>query len=191
MIGCRPLTDEEIDRLKQCASLSTRDRVLLVVGALTGFRIGELLSLRVQDIVQGRATVHRRSMKGKDRSRAITLHPEALAAIEALIYEQRLQPHNFLFLSRKGINQPITPRQAHHVLTAAFKELGLEGKVATHSMRKYFAQQVYEGSEKDIVATQKALGHRSIESTGHYLSFRTEKLDSIILNMRRQTLRQK
>jgi len=186
MIGCRPLTDTEIDQLKVHPTLSTRDRVLLVVGALTGFRVGELRTLQVQDIALGKATVRRRNMKGKDRSRTITLHPEALAAIEALVYEQKLGPTSYLFQSQKGPNKPISARHAHRVLSAAFKELGLEGKVATHSMRKYFAGQVYEKSGKDIALTANMLGHRNVNSTLSYLSFQTETADALILNMRRK-----
>lgn len=185
MIGCRPLTDAELDILRTHPTLSTRDRTLLIVGATTGFRISELLSLRLQDITSKHVKVERRNMKGQHSSRTVLLHPEAKAAIEALQYELNLEPHHYLFRSREGDNQPLSRSQAYRALTAAFKELGLEGKVATHSLRKYFANGIYEGSGKDIVVTQRALGHKSVASTGHYLSFRESEIEAAILKLRR------
>lgn len=183
MIGCRPLTDSEIDRLKTCTSLSMRDRCLLILGCTTGFRISELLTLRVQDVQGPRITVQRRAMKGKDRSRTVPLLPEAQAAIEAHIYESHLQPSDPLFKSTRQ-NRPISRIQAYRCLTAAFKELGLTGKVATHSMRKYYAAGMYHALGRDLLKTSKALGHRYINTTADYLSFDTQELDEAALTLR-------
>ena len=45
---------------------------------------------------------------------------------------------------------------------------GLNGKLATHSLRKSFAQRVYEQSG-DIYLVQELLGHRSVSTTQKYL----------------------
>ena len=45
---------------------------------------------------------------------------------------------------------------------------GLNGKLATHSLRKSFAQRVYEQSG-DIYLVQELLGHRSVATTQKYL----------------------
>jgi integrase len=187
MIGCRPLTDEELEQL-QNDMRSTQDKALLVLCATTGFRISEALSLKVQDVaLKGealdRVTVKRRSMKGKDRSRTVLLHPTAKQGIEALIWERRLEPQHYLFKSQKGENRPIDRTQAWRRLKAAFARLGLQGKVATHSMRKYFAGQVYEALGRDIFKTSKALGHKHVSSTADYLSFKTEEIDAAVLTL--------
>jgi excisionase family DNA binding protein len=59
----------------------------------------------------------------------------------------------------------------------------LRGKVATHSMRKTFADRVYEALGRDIFRTQKALGHRNINSTVQYLSFKEQDIEAAILGM--------
>ena len=45
---------------------------------------------------------------------------------------------------------------------------GLNGKLATHSLRKSFAQRVYEQSG-DIFLVQELLGHKSVSTTQRYL----------------------
>ena len=57
---------------------------------------------------------------------------------------------------------------AHDMLKAAFMDAGLNGKLATHSLRKSFAQRVYEHSG-DIYLVQELLGHRNIATTQKYI----------------------
>ena len=57
---------------------------------------------------------------------------------------------------------------AHEMLKQAFTAAGLNGKLATHSLRKSFAQRVYEQSG-DIYLVQELLGHLSVSTTQKYL----------------------
>jgi integrase len=57
----------------------------------------------------------------------------------------------------------------------------LTGKIGTHSMRKTFASKVYEQLNGRLERVQKALGHKNINSTVAYLSFREEDIDAAIL----------
>lgn len=189
MQGCRPLTTREISLTLKFGALSARDRLLLLLCSTTGFRISEALSLKLEDVLcpdgtfQTRITVRKRNTKGKVQSRSALLHPELKAAVEGLMRETELRPGDYLFQSRKGQNKPITPTQAYRALKQAFNTLNLQGKVATHSMRKYFAGEVYEALGRDLFKTSKALGHKYVNSTAHYLSFKTEELDAAVLKI--------
>ena len=57
-----------------------------------------------------------------------------------------------------------TDRTAHEALKKAFEEAGLNGKLATHTMRKSFAQRLYDQTA-DIFAVQEMLGHKSVATT--------------------------
>jgi integrase len=57
----------------------------------------------------------------------------------------------------------------------------LTGKLGTHVMRKTFANRVYQQLNHDLVKTQRALGHKHINSTVGYLSFAEEEIDAAIL----------
>ena len=59
-------------------------------------------------------------------------------------------------------------RTAHDVLKKAFELAGLNGHLATHSLRKSFAQRLYEQTG-DIFAVQEMLGHKSVATTQKYL----------------------
>ena len=59
-------------------------------------------------------------------------------------------------------------RTAHNVLKAAFEAAGLNGHLATHSLRKSFAQRLYERSG-DIFMVQELLGHANVATTQKYL----------------------
>ena len=59
-------------------------------------------------------------------------------------------------------------RAAHDVLKTAFEAAGLNGKLASHSLRKSFAQRLYDRTG-DIYAVQEMLGHKNIATTQKYL----------------------
>ena len=59
-------------------------------------------------------------------------------------------------------------RTAHNALKAAFEAAGLNGHLATHSLRKSFAQRLYDRTG-DIFAVQEMLGHKSVATTQKYL----------------------
>lgn len=192
MKGCRPLTDGEVKRV--AASFKgphgKRDRAMFLLGVRSGFRISEILSLRVADLMHGgkvadRVSVSRRFMKGKTEGRSVVLHPEARAALGSWVAELRksgpLSLDAFVFQSRKGDNRPISRVQAWRLLHARFEALGLSGKLGTHSLRKTFAAGVYSRLSFDLVRTRAAMGHRSISSTVAYLSFRESDVDAAVL----------
>lgn len=185
MKGCRALKEVEI-RVVLDAFKCPRDRALFILGLRTGFRISELLSIRVSDVWQlGQVTesvyVARKHMKKQVEGRSVPLHPDARAAIAALIQAEDLKPHHWLFRSRKGANRPIGRVHAWAVFKRAFSSAGVTGKTGTHTARKTFAARVYERLGRDLVKTQHALGHKSISSTVSYLAVDSGEIASAIL----------
>jgi integrase len=192
MKGCRPLSDDEVELL-QCSfggTYGSRDRALFLLGVKSGFRISELLSLRVGDVYQhgrvvDRVTVHRRHMKKKLEGRTVPLHPEAKAALATWLMRMHqapgTTPQTYVFQSRKGANRPIGKIQAWKILHEAVTTNELTGNLGTHCMRKTFANRVYQRLNHDLVKTQHALGHKNINSTVSYLSFAEEEIDAAIL----------
>lgn len=163
-----------------------RDRTLLRLGIRSGFRISELLCLRVKDVFQNgkvvsRLHISRRFMKGKKESREVPLHPDAREALAELVATLPPDPEAFLFQSREGDNKPLNRRSAWAMLKKAFAACGLEGKLATHTMRKTFAKRVYEKSGKNLRETQEALRHKNINSTAAYVPVDETVVDDLIL----------
>jgi site-specific recombinase XerD len=121
-------------------------------------------------------------MKRKVEGRTVVLHPEAKAALAAWLQARSpLLPSLVLFPSREGVNHALSRAHAWRLLQEAYTANGLTGQLGTHAMRKTFANKVYTALKGDLVKTQRALGHKNINSTVSYLSFREEDIDAAIL----------
>ncbi len=137
--------------------------------------------------IVARVSVARRHVKNRTAGRTVLLHPAARAALAAWVFELRqrggVAPDTWLFRSRKRANAPISRGHAWRILRRAFAAAGVAGNLGTHVMRKTFADRIYARLDRDLVKTQRALGHRCIESTAAYISFRQEEIDEAILSL--------
>ena len=182
MKGTRPLNNNEIRLVSACFDgnpFEIRNRGLFMLGVSTGGRISELLSLQIRDVYQNGKPVtdllfDKSIVKGGEVSRAVPVNSDGRRAIEELIrwHGERYQNTDKsrpLFPSRNGQGQqPMSRRTAHDVLKTAFEAAGLNGHLATHSLRKSFAQRLYDKTG-DIFAVQEMLGHKSVATTQKYL----------------------
>lgn len=191
MIGCRPLTQNEIDLILETLK-TPRDKALFTLGLFTGFRISESLSLTWVEVlnadktIKDRIKVIRKNMKGKLSSRDVLMHPKVKQALMELYQSMSDEPTlstRYIFSSQKGSNQAISRVQAYRILTDATKKLNLNGAIGLHSMRKTFASRVHARLGRDLIKTKAALGHKNINSTISYLSFDTKEIDDAILDM--------
>jgi len=189
MRGARPLSKPEVERVLEAFSgrHRCRDSALFLTGIYSGFRISELLSLRVKDVteddgrISGRITVQRQKMKGRNRSRSVVLHREARKALERYLFESAMIPAFDVDPLRRLF--PFTRQHAHRILHKAFKAAGLTGKLGTHVMRKTYAVGVFNNLGRNVFLTAKALGHQSPTSTMSYLSFRQSEIDAAVLRL--------
>ena len=181
MKGTRPLDNDEIRRVSRCftGTFEVRNRGLFMLGVSTGGRISELLSLRVEDVYQNNRPVTdllytKRIVKGGEVSRCVPVNADGRKAIDALVNWHREQYRSVaskrpLFPSRHNAGTvPMHRQTAHAILKTAFIEAGLNGHLATHSLRKSFAQRLYDKTG-DIYMVQELLGHRNISTTQKYL----------------------
>ena len=181
MKGTRPLDNDEIRSVSVCftGTFATRNRGLFMLGVSTGGRISELLNLQIGDVYQNGTPVtdllfEKSIVKGGEVSRAVPVNRDGRHAIDQLVDWHRLHYQNTeesrpLFPSRHHSGSvPMHRQTAHDILKKAFIAAGLNGKLATHSLRKSFAQRVYNKSG-DIYLVQELLGHRNISTTQKYL----------------------
>jgi site-specific recombinase XerD len=179
MKGTRPLTTEEILKVSKQfeGNFKVRNRSLFMLGVSVGGRISELLALSLKDVWQNGQAVgdllfEKDVVKGKETARMIPVNADGQQAICELInwHKERyggLAQKRPLFPSRKH-GEAITRVQAHRILEDAFSKAGLNGKLATHSLRKTYAQRMYDASG-DIFLVKEMLGHRDVKTTQAYL----------------------
>lgn len=181
MKGTRPLDNDEIRRVSGCftGTFAVRNRSLFMIGVSTGGRISELLSLRMSDAWQNGKPVsdllyNKSIVKGGEVSRAVPVNRDGRRAIDDIVawhseHYQTTSPDRPLFPSRNGRGEKrMSRRTAHDVLKTAFEAAGLNGHLATHSLRKSFAQRLYDRT-CDIFAVQEMLGHKNVVTTQKYL----------------------
>ena len=181
MKGTRPLDNDEIRRVAAAftGTYEVRNRGLFMLGVSTGGRISELLSLRVGDVYQNKNPVTdllygKAIVKGGEVSRSVPVNADGRKAIDELVTWHRQHYRSVaskrpLFPSRhKSGTVPMHRQTAHAILKTAFIEAELNGKLATHSLRKSFAQRLYDKTG-DIYLVQELLGHRNISTTQKYL----------------------
>lgn len=154
---------------------------MFLLGVKTGFRITEILSIKIGDVFQHGRVVSELTIKASKTGeyRRVPLHPLVREEIAKYLPFRVSKGGCFLFLG-EGLN-PLSRSQAWNVLKQAFDRLGMQGKVATHSLRKSFSMNVYKRLGHDLIRTQKALGHKSVLSTIAYLPVDQESIDEAIL----------
>ena len=131
-----------------------------MLGVSTGGRISELLSLCIKDVYQNKKPVtdllySKSIVKGGEVSRSVLVNTDGRRAIRDIAdwhgeKYQNIDPDHPLFPSRhKCGTVPINRQTAHDILKDAFIEAGLNGHIATHSLRKSFAQRLYDKTGYD------------------------------------------
>ena len=184
MAGCRALKKTEIVKILEVLK-TPRDRALFTLGIYSGFRISELLSLKISDVYQfgrvvDRVRVSAKYMKGKERTREVALNAEARRAIELIVLDIK---GGYLFESREG-NGPLSRRQANQILKDAFNSLKLNGKLSSHALRKTYCEAIHKALGGDIYKTSKAMGHKSVDSTAKYLVIDQSEIDRAVLSLK-------
>lgn len=200
-MSARPFSPSEVSSLEAflIGRCRMRDRMLLVVGTNVGFRITELLSWTVGQVlardgqVAREITVTRSLLKGGSgvrsrsvRSRRVVLNERAREAIRDYIgsLDRVPLPDEYLFRSREGGNRPLDRSQAFRILRRLCLDCGLDPtRVATHSLRKTFVRSVYDASQFDLIRTQRIVGHSSPVITARYLESTQSELDEIVLGI--------
>ena len=190
MKGCRPLTRREI-KAALAVKAPARDHALIALGFATGYRISELLSIRLQDVVDARGrvlpSVYVRHTKGGG-GRGVPLNSSARKALKRLVSEMLKagKPLHFpLFGGRVGRGRKAICRQmANRIIKRLFEQARVVGgRLASHSMRKTFASLMRDRFSGDYQKIQKALGHQSITSTMSYLPVDEDEIYAAIAGL--------
>ena len=194
--GSRALTTLEIDQI--CAAFHGPHRkmfrAIMRLGQYTGYRISEILSLKVSDVYDGtnvrsNVTVKKAWMKGKRADRTMPIHPMVRESLFEWIRVSGLWhpcgKNAWLFPGR-NLSKAFTPRAVFAVLHEAAKSAGVgEERLGTHSLRKSFASALWDSPfvDRDLVKMSKLLGHANPANTIRYLEFLDGSLELAVLGL--------
>jgi len=160
-----PIYDAE-EFLRGLNSYPLKYKYIFLVLTETGFRISDVLNLKVRDIRHGKKITEKKTKK----KRTFHLSEELKQEVLAYAKTANLRNEDFLFPSTtKNLCRPLSRYQVHRVFKAVSFALELEGVISVHSCRKTFARQ-FMAKFGDIKALQKELNHSNITTTRGYLN---------------------
>ena len=144
-------------------------RVMCMIGATTGMRIAEVLSLRPVDIQPDRINVEH-SYNTFDKLKSTKTKKDRTVPIPAGIYEEVCiffprNPEGFIFSTDGTV--PYTQSTIGKHLNARCEELKIKGKTF-HSFRAFVNTRLSEAGINEAVI-QSVIGHSGSEMTKHYL----------------------
>lgn len=170
------LSPAQVRRLCDEPDLSTlkgfRDRALLHTLASSGCRVSGVVTLTERQILRRDGSFFLEVIdKNRTEPREAPLSQEAYAAIQSWLARRPLVS-DFLFTSFGGKGNRPTPRPLHissawRVVTHYAARAGICEGATPHDLRRFLGTEL---ARDDIRMAQKALGHRSIQTTAaHYV----------------------
>ncbi|MFD2614483.1 site-specific integrase [Paenibacillus gansuensis] len=171
----RPLRDAEIinDILDHLNQTNKRNYLLFLTGINTGFRISDILKLRVRD-VQGTHITIREKKTRKEKSILITTNLKR----ELRLYTEGMLPQEYLFKSRQGPSRPIGRSMAYKIMQGIADDFGLS-EIGCHTLRKTFGHWHYK-QNKDIAMLMNHFNHSSEKITLRYIGELQDSMDAVM-----------
>jgi integrase/recombinase XerD len=174
------LTVEEINKILDSVDISMkfglRDRAMLETMYASGLRVGEVISLEINNIFfeDGFLRIFGKGSK----ERIVPIGKSALDFIKKYYNEERNlikteQSHNFVFLNFRG--KKMTRMAVWNIFKKYTLKSGIKKEIHPHTLRHTFATHLLEGGA-DIRIIQEMLGHSDISTTQIYTHIDKEYL---------------
>jgi integrase/recombinase XerC len=175
----RNLTVDEVfallDGIETSDEAGIRDRAILEFLYATGLRVGELVSLDLDDLDLPGDTV--RVLGKGSKERVVPFGGKARAALLRWLDASRTLRETgnaeAVFLNLRGGR--LTDRSVRRILERRLKEASVEAQVSPHALRHSFATHLL-GAGADLRAIQELLGHASLSTTQRYTHVSMEAL---------------
>ena len=176
--------DKIVELLQECAN--SRDQILLLLLAETGFRIGELLGVRYAEDIDYEKHIIYVNFRDDNENGARAKNAEfrrakiSDATFDILMfyiedYKELILGQEYLFINVSGdyVGKPFKGSGVYAMLRRLEKKTGI--KASPHMLRHYFANARRKDGWKLEMISQ-ALGHRNIETTMKYLNITEDEL---------------
>ncbi|MBT3642516.1 tyrosine-type recombinase/integrase [archaeon] len=166
------LSKEEVKKLFDELK-NSKSRLMASLMYACGFRVSELVNLKLEDLNFQEKIGHVRQAKGK-KDRIFNIPEFLIEDLEGQSNIQKNQNEIYLFVGRSG---KLSTRNLQKIISSASKRAGLNN-VHCHTLRHSFATHLLE-SEVDIRKIQELLGHADLSTTQIYTQVSTEEIKKI------------
>lgn len=180
---------EDILKLKNyfLAKGNKRNFCLVTLGLNTALRISDILSLTWNDLYDFQKEGFRKYIylveqkTGKETQICLN-HAIIEALLEYMEERNPIHPQEYIICNNRNPKKPITRIQAHRLIRQAAEELGMEGHISCHSLRKTFGYQAWRlGAEPALL--MNIYNHSNYQVTKRYLGIEQEDKDKIFLKI--------
>lgn len=171
-----------------------RDNMLFIVGINFGLRASDLRMLRFSNLINPNLTFKEsfavfekktRNTRKRKKNRYITINHAVIEAITLYLENTpgvSLSDYMFRSESNRGcnVNNPLSIQSIDRILKGIAKDLDLNVKMSTHTLRKTFCYHQMVMSHNDsrkLLLLQKMLNHSSPAQTLDYIGITAEEID--------------
>lgn len=171
-----------------------RDNMLFIVGINFGLRASDLRMLRFSNLITPEFVFKEsfavfeqktRNTRKRKKNRYITINRAVMDAVTLFLENTpNVSLSDYMFRSHsnnsKSVNEPITVRAIEGILKTVAREVGINAKVSTHTLRKTFCYHQMVMSHNDtrkLLLLQKMLNHSSPAQTLDYIGITTEEIE--------------
>jgi len=165
------LTKEEVKRVINSLE-NKKSRLMVSMIYACGFRVSEILNLKIRDLDFDEKIGHVRMTKGK-KDRMFNIPNFLMKDLKKQAQEQKNQEYLFT-----GPNGKLSSRNLQKIVSKAVKKIGIQKNVSCHTLRHSFATHLLEG-DVDIRKIQELLGHSDLSTTQIYTHVSTRELKKI------------
>lgn len=178
------LTEEEVKRLLSLpftSFIELRDYILFLFLYTTGARIGEALSINIENIEWGERRIKIKGKGNKERYLFLSYHlvkelKYYLEERKKYLIEKKNEKENALFIGERGKRLPFS---SAHIIFDKYRDiLHWQKEFTPHTLRHSFATHLLNRGA-DIRMVQELLGHESISTTQIYTHVSVERLRNV------------
>lgn len=169
----RDLHDDDIERVWQRIT-SARDRAWFALMVRAGLRVGEVVGLKLRDILsqpEGERPAQLRAYGKGRKERIVLLSADAYAVLSVWLSERGESPMEYVFLNEH--RQQLSANGIEWLLKGYGQEVGLH--LTPHQLRHTYARQLTEAG-MPITSLGKLMGHSQISTTQIYTAGADPKL---------------
>ena len=159
-----------------------RDYALFAFGINAALRVGDLLALKVGDVLDGRGEIRgeiRVRMQKTGAEVRVDIPQTARDALSEYLQTRDLTDYDApLFPGRDGA-RPLHRSTVHRIIQRAAEAVGLEGRYSSHSLRKTWGYHAHKRGFDIHVISQK-LGHADAGVTRRYIGITADDVKDAV-----------
>jgi integrase len=173
---------EDIQAIKKLLSDSPRDLLLFTMGVNNGLRVGDLLKVKIDDIVglkPGQFITIRENKTGKEN--ILMVNKTVFKALANYLARRHPGDPEYLFFSRKT-KKSLTIQAVNALVKKWTGAINLTGNYGAHTLRKTFGyiQRTKYGVGFEILA--RRFNHSSPSITMRYLGLTSDEVNEALMN---------